>query len=431
MAIAFQCSQCEATLKVADTSAGKKCKCPTCSAVNVIPGGNDEAAEDAPSTRSAAARIATAPTRPPKTAAASNPDAEEPRSKVKKSVAKKGGNKMMLLIGGAVLLCGLALFGCVGLGGGGFAIWYFFLSDPLREDTRYFPNNSNLVVAVRVDDLRSSEFYTTIKSDLGKVIMEKSEGAIEDEIGIPLDNIDRIVAAGITEGNDTVVVIHTKKSVQAVDMITAMRKKNAAASFTETRANGKTINERNTQFPGQNSMSFCVVDSKLVLMGNASVLKTVLERDKAPDLSEKMKTAMKAADFKKTMTLVAVDMDANKNTMPVGGMPFGGNNTMPPPVSMVIALQVDKDIVSTTTMTFKDAKAAEDAKAKVEQALTQMRTSPLLRDMPSDLFDTKMRVSGKDLIADTTVKGATVSKLLRKFMDNFGGAGAAPFGQQR
>jgi Zn-finger nucleic acid-binding protein len=38
MSIEFQCSRCSRTLRVADSTAGKKCKCPSCRVTLSIPG---------------------------------------------------------------------------------------------------------------------------------------------------------------------------------------------------------------------------------------------------------------------------------------------------------------------------------------------------------------------------------------------------------
>ena len=57
MTIAFQCSGCGSALRVPDTMAGRRGKCPKCAAVNSIPGAGGQL-QTAPSPKSAAARLA-------------------------------------------------------------------------------------------------------------------------------------------------------------------------------------------------------------------------------------------------------------------------------------------------------------------------------------------------------------------------------------
>src|SRR5438067_13530005 len=106
MTIAFNCSECDAPLKLGDDLAGKKCKCPKCGAVNDVPGKKDTA------------RIAAVP------GAKKKPDTDEggafddlgeaggKKGKGKKAGAKKGGGMKWLLLTGGVLLLGGGLLTC-------------------------------------------------------------------------------------------------------------------------------------------------------------------------------------------------------------------------------------------------------------------------------------------------------------------------------
>src|SRR5205085_3553362 len=152
MTIAFQCSGCGATLRVPDTMAGRRGKCPKCATVNRIPGEGGQV-QTAPSP----ARPAPAPD-----AAAEGEEAggaPEPRPP---KAARKRGNRTLLFVG---LGCGALLLVCMGLGGtGGFLWWY--LSSPLGDELTYMPANAEVIASVRLDQLLASDAYKQVENEV-------------------------------------------------------------------------------------------------------------------------------------------------------------------------------------------------------------------------------------------------------------------------
>ena len=262
MTIEFKCSACSTNLKVADNLAGKKCKCASCAAVNNVP--------DAAASQAAVA--------------------EESSTNRKKGKTKKGSN--WLLIGGglAVLVLGLSACSCCS---GGFAIYYFWFSG--FDDLKYMPNEVSLLTSERVDQV--------LNSPAGK---EKKQfgfqggDALKSQHGLGNNNIDR-VTSGTGLGNITVIT--TLSSVDAAEIASKL-----GGSFTETKVGSYTMME--SKGAGK---TFCVVGRKKVIYGDAKTVRTVLERDQAPKLSEQMQSGLNKADFTNSVVMVMV--------MHVGKMP--------------------------------------------------------------------------------------------------------------
>src|SRR5262245_133329 len=105
MTIAFNCSECDAPLKLSDDLAGKKCKCPKCGAVNAVPDGDEDAVQAAPAKKpTARAAGGTGVRKKPDTDEGDALDDVEEvggkKGKGKKAAAKKrGGGSKWLLIG--------------------------------------------------------------------------------------------------------------------------------------------------------------------------------------------------------------------------------------------------------------------------------------------------------------------------------------------
>jgi hypothetical protein len=425
MTIAFTCTDCDAPLKVADELAGRKCKCPQCSAVNVVPDADEADGGEARRAKKLGQRITSAPVRSkqPPDDGTDGAEVEKPRGKKRaraKPAAGGGGTKWLLLGCGLLTLGGGGLL-AAGVCGG--AVWYFFFSGPaIKEEMTYFPNNTQVVVSVRVDQVRDSKLYKDLKADLGAIAMEKGSEALEGFIGIPVDNIDRVVVAGPANSgpnNDVVAVVRTNKPVKAADIIATIQKRTPNLDYIETKVAGKSVYEprpRGGGISSPNAEGFCVVDSKLVVFGKVDTLKSVLNRGKAPELSDRMNSLLKSADFSKAVTLVAQSDTAKGVGSGFGdlfgpaGLPGGKNQVEAE--SAVGTLAVDKDLTLKLTLTFKDSKAAADAKTKIESDIADMKRTALT-DAP-DLLTAKVTASGNTVNVEMTIKGTELSKQLRK-----------------
>src|SRR5262249_36095699 len=100
----------------------------------------------------------------------------------------KGGSKMGLILGlsiGGVLLLGLT----------GFGIWYFVAGGGgLGDEQKFFPDGTQYVVSIRVDDFLSSGVWKDNKKEIPNVDDKMKD--FEKEMGVGIDKIERVIVAG-------------------------------------------------------------------------------------------------------------------------------------------------------------------------------------------------------------------------------------------
>lgn len=115
--IVLEC-KCGKKLKVADTMAGKKVKCPECAAVLAVPAEADDDVVEAKA--SPTKQVVTSAKKQSSPAIDVDADEDRPRKKPGKKAAKSGSGMLLwLLLGGAAV----AFFGLIAVGGG---VWFFF-----------------------------------------------------------------------------------------------------------------------------------------------------------------------------------------------------------------------------------------------------------------------------------------------------------------
>ncbi len=415
MPIAFQCSGCGATLRVPDTMAGRRGKCPKCGAVNSIPGGTSQLQTAPPAPKAA---------RPPKEAPPpddvdNGKEAPAEEARPRRQGAKKK-NRTMLFVG---LGCGaLLLLTCMGTGVGVGLWWY--LSSPIGEELAYMPSNCEYVAAVKLDQLVASGAFKQVENELPPQFKQAMATAdAEKEIGLALADIDRLVIGGPLSGRDEpVVAVRTKKPVKAEDMTAKVKGK----SFASSKEGSYTIYEA----PGGRP-AFCVVKKNLVLFGSGAALRVVLRRDKKPEMSANLSAAMKEMDFKQTVTMAFAPQNNTVTPPPPlggrGGMPFPGAAMAGPPPGAewgVLHAKVANDVSITVIVQCKSPADASKAKSDMDESMTKLRQAPPpLKDL-AGAIDIKSSVSGKKVTATIDIKVAPVIKVVKDFAGQFmGGMG--------
>jgi len=346
MTIAFSCSACDAPLKLADDLAGKKCKCPKCGAITDVPAAG-------PAKKDTARITAAAKTKPDTDEGGAFDDLGDGRGKKgKKAKAKKGGGmKWLLLGGGALLLCG-GLFMCL-CAGGGFAVWMWlpeyvpaFLGG-WPSEMRYLPTGTTTISYHRVDQERGSKYWKDV--DAAKPAKVKDLEKNAKMHGVAATNVDCVLTGN--SGTNSITVVTTKSAVTAADLKSELK-----GDYEEVKAGKYTINK--PKFGGQ---SFCVVDSKtVVLSGDASTIKAVLERDKMPEFSTAMQAALKKASFGHTKTSIL--------TGTVGEL-AGPGKARKNMEWLVIHEDVGSDKQTRVVAEFKDKESAADAKKEADDTL--------------------------------------------------------------
>jgi hypothetical protein len=396
MTIAFNCSACDAPLKLGDDLAGKKCKCPKCGAVTDVPGAG-------PAKKDTARVAAAAKTKPDTDEGGALDDpGESGGKKGKKAKAKKGGGMKWLLLGGGLLLLGGGLLTCA-CGGGVGAWWWFVWRTGPPDEVRYLPSGTVSVRWQRVDQLRNSAIYKEVAA-VGK---DTEFENFDKQFGIAAAEVDtRLVGGSRGAGAESVTVLRTKSSVQAAAIKDKLRG-GGNTEFTETKVGKYTMYE--SKVGGQ---SFCVADSKVVVYGTAKTLRNVLERDKAPEFSSGMQAAMKKADFSKTETKVNDYSDGKGSTFGgFGGFGVGKSNLQLE--SHVEEHQAGSGISLRSVYTFKSASDASTAKKEWDDGYQKAKSDPLTKEFVADM-QASASVSGNSLV----IEGKMTAKALKNMMGN-------------
>src|SRR5262245_4042880 len=132
--------------------------------------------------------------------------------------------------------------------------------------------------------------------------MREKEGGTdpnESMYGISTTNIDRTVTG--STGKDMITVITTLSSIKKDDILAKMKTARKMEKFDyddEKVKDGKYVILKQPKGSAGLGVAFCVVDSKTVLFSHDfETIKGVLNRDKAPDWSSSMETAIKKASF--------------------------------------------------------------------------------------------------------------------------------------
>ena len=419
MPISFRCSSCAQVLKVADTLAGGKGKCPKCGAVLLIPGTKTEApkaparpeARKARPPQPAIIEEKAVPMRPRAAKAPSDDgDAVEeavPRSRDVRKKKKRKSSPLLLfgLLGGS---CALLLVMCSGVGG---LAWWYFFSGGIDDDLKFMPNNCRMVASIRLDQLMKSDVFQELKREVPDVSRAMSDADKSKELGLGVDDIDQIVVGVGTGPKDFIAVVHTKKAVTAAEL----RSKDPNVKYTESKVGKYLLLEPQDAF----SPAFCVVDSKCILVGDKAAMRSVLSRDKKPEFSTNLQAAIKEVDFSKTIAF-AIDTQSAASTL--GGAAdlgfFGGKNDMLSSLEKTTALAAQAKIASDVridlTLICKDAASANDIKKLIDGFLVMGRGNKMMPKEINDLLELHLKVDGNKVTGNNTFKVGPLIKAYKQ-----------------
>jgi hypothetical protein len=404
MPITFACQGCAKQFKVPDEMAGRSSRCTQCGRPLVVPASPAAVAAWQPAPQPVAPAMAV-PAPAPYDVAAGAPPAGG-RFKI---------SSKMLIIGGAGVL-GLMLM--VAMVWGGYKL--FFGPSGLGDEILYLPNNCQTVVSVRPEQILNSDTYKDIKKELASD--SDPEKNLEQLSGISLSNMQQVVIgmAATADGGqpDVVFVVKTVKPVSADDI----KGKKMGMTPQETKVRDITVYE-------VLGISWCLPESKLVVIGKSDTLKKILERNKSAELSEGLRAALKYADFSKSITM-AVDSkemyakmnEANKkNGIDLDKVfdKIGIANPMGDIDGGAYQIDVGKDIKFQSVMLCKDAKTAEDMRKISDGLATFLKR--LFPKYGADSLETwESSVSGSRLTSSMTVKTDSIVKLIRAIKENIG-----------
>jgi DNA-directed RNA polymerase subunit M/transcription elongation factor TFIIS len=165
----FTCPECDQKLKLADTLAGKKTKCPECGKSINVPGKSTALKKNMPAAKKARQR------------------AEDDDESAVEEPAKKGGMGLILgLVGCAVLLV------CLVFPAGGFGVWFFGFRKPAE------------VQQVKKDDEKPKDDPQPIDKDIKVALANGRAERVGEkfEVSVDLDVVD-------PKANDLIDVVVT------------------------------------------------------------------------------------------------------------------------------------------------------------------------------------------------------------------------------
>jgi hypothetical protein len=329
---------------------------------------------------------------------------DSPRKKTK-AKGKKSGSGMgtILMLGGAalalVVLCG---------GGGALAWWLWFST---ASEMAFAPDGCTYVEMVHVSQIESSGAYQTLTKDNPQA--KKQFTAPGNNDAITQAGMESMFTAGSDNGE--VIVIKTKKSISQADL-------SKGKNLKETKAGKYTLLEGTGE-------ALCLADSSTVVFSHKpDLLKKVLERGKAPELSDNMKKALKYTDLSKSMAFASDHKGGVKRAAgglaAMGGAPVTGNEVE----CSGGYQQVDSDIRVSYTYLFKDGPSAEAAKKKQDENMELTKKlaggkgntdNPMLEVAQA----IQVSVSGSELRMEGTIKADLIARLMKQF-----GGGGGPGG---
>ncbi len=332
---------------------------------------------------------------------------DSPRKKTKPKKKSGSGMGMILMLGGGALVLVLAC------GGFGFLAWSMGWIGGASE-MAFAPDGCTHIQVTHVSQIESSAAYQTMTRD--NPLLKQQFAAPGANDALTQAGVDSTFTAGAESGD--IIVIKTKKSISAADL-------SKGKNYKETKAGKYTMLEG----PGE---AMCVADSSTVVYSHQpDLLKKVLERGKAPELSPNMKKALGYTDLSKSVAFANDHKGGVKRA--AGG--FGGMGGLATSSNDVECSggyqQIDSDIRVTNTYLFKDAASAAAAKKQQDDGLELLKKmaggkadNPLLEIATA----MQLTVSGSELKMEGTYKADTITRLLKGFGGGGGGVPGGPGG---
>ena len=468
MTVSFECDSCQKVIKAPDQYAGRKAKCPACAAIVKVPAASAATALPRTST-TAPSSIRRAPKPPPepneqtndaseaiaapppprkKTVVPGNPrpspepppeeeeldetaegrqeemeetaeeleevgddeDGAPKKKRVKRSATRHRKKKRSILLPLLAVMGGLLFF--LVLGGGVAAVWWYFSPAGAGDDLRFMPDNCQVIYQARVDQMLTSDACNRLKAEIPQLNTTLA-AAGEQNLGLSPGNVDTVFAGGATPVDGT-VVITTKVPLKLEDLQAGLKKMAPGAAVNQSKVGRLTLYDAGAR-------GFTLLDERRVVVGNTQTLRTVLQRDKGPNLSAELRNAMNLTDFSATIAM-AMDAKAVRGKPGVvnGGLggPFAPSPAMTQNFDRIDAVaamvRVNSDVEVTLTAVCQDPKAAEDLRKIADGGLTAAKQNKTMPPEVADLLDISLSVSGSNVTASKTVQVAPLINLVKK-----------------
>lgn len=304
-------------------------------------------------------------------------------------------------------------------------------ADPLA----FLPKDCVAVISIQAADLLASDYW----KELTKEFPEANQGFDEMEglLGLARDNIGRIILgvpdvdpkAKWNERPGPVIIISTVKAVSA-DGIKALQKQKLKKGgklkeYRAVKAGKYTLYEGpSTKFtfdkekPSEEQVydgrgeSFCIVADRLVIYGQARDLKPVLERDKKPELSKELQTALKEVDLSRTAAFAAA--------MPNHSLLENLGADLDKLAKLMVRANghcaVGKTIKASLTVVCKDDKSANDLRKILDGARVMVKQQDLpkeVKEVVKILDAIKLKNTSTKVMGELEVKSSDAIKAFK------------------
>jgi hypothetical protein len=271
MPIALSCPACKSQYQIPDQFAGRQTKCRKCGASLQIP-----------------ARAAAAPAPAEDGDLAFTAGASPVAVQAYRRKPSGKGRSVWIVIAVVALLAAGAAAG---------VYWFLSPAGQLGDSARYLPNQTRFLALIRVDQLSASGTWPEIENRLPG--LKKTMDELEKTTGLARGDIDQIMIGWTLAGTETdeqLVIIRTKRDISAA----GIREHEEYAPFKEVQAGkyalyeGPVIGAIHRSAP-----AFSVPESRVLVLGGADVLRSVLERGKKPSFVGDMEDRIADVDFSK------------------------------------------------------------------------------------------------------------------------------------
>lgn len=403
MLIAFNCPGCGQGYKVADNLAGQAISCKKCGIRVSIP----------------ATTTITQQPLSPELVSDVPPLAGELVSKPRRLKKKK--SSLVLAIVATCLFFGCLLPGAVGVG-----VYLWLTGSPgVGDGMKFLPANCQIIVSFRMDEIMSSDLYRDFEKQFADMV--KQQG-----MALAPADVSRVLVGSNPHNRESVVIVMTKKAMTAEEILANLKsqthKTEKVGSYTlyqfdKPNPFDHVVDgippavpvEANPPVEMPLRQAFCVVDAKLVILGETVTLRAVLQRDKAPELSAGMKAVMKHADFSKPIALafhVKDTLAANNPGFEVD--PFGVQKNISKVEGVAVNVSLRSDVTINATVLCQDTQSAEDVRKMADGGITMTKLAPGMNaDITQVIGSIKLANSGALVTASVTIPGDVVRKNMR------------------
>jgi hypothetical protein len=296
----------------------------------------------------------------------------------------RGRGFWLSLVSTAVCVVGLILLGTgtwgrirftSGEGGFGDSVldWLAESTPPDPEMMRYLPSNSQLVYSIQARAVAKSEVFRELSRRLPE--LRKLETALEEGSGLPPSQLTRVMIGGRVSrdplATEFVCVCWTKSAVTAADILANMKD----ANYREEKVGKFTMHTKQ-------ETSFCVAEKDVVLFGPPAIIRKTLLREGSPELSSGLRTAIRAADFSRSVVIAGNAKDVLRKDSGFGTTGVAGwtqeltDATIRANAAVVIEFTFKEAMEWRQKTCCKDRATAEELKRLQDEAIETIKADP-------------------------------------------------------